>query len=239
MPPERVAPWPVPAPPGVFVTATGTEVGKSVVAAVIANTMRAGGTKVSVFKPVLTGLAEPGEPDHHLLRRAAGSKQRDEEIAPYRFDRALSPHLAADLLGTTIERSHLLAGAAAAAAAGQYVICEGVGGLLAPLRLDYSVRDFAADLDLPTVIVALPGLGTINHTLLSVEAARSAGLRLAAIVLNRWPNQPDRIATSNKQTIAAISGLPVLAVAEIALEDPGSWPALDPLSSDPEARLQP
>ncbi len=80
---------------GVFVTGTGTEVGKTVVAAAIARTVAAGGRSVAVFKPALTGLDDPGEPDHELLRRAAGSVQSDDEIAPYRYGPPASPHLAA------------------------------------------------------------------------------------------------------------------------------------------------
>ena len=78
---------------GVFVTGTGTEVGKTVVAAVIARTHGEAGERVAVFKPAVSGLADGGEPDHALLRRASGSKQSDDEIAPYRYDPPVSPHL--------------------------------------------------------------------------------------------------------------------------------------------------
>ena len=84
---------------GVFVTGTGSEVGKTVVAAVIARTAAAAGKSVAVFKPAVSGLDGPGVPDHELLRRAAGSAQSDEEIAPYRFGPPVSPHLAAELAG--------------------------------------------------------------------------------------------------------------------------------------------
>ena len=82
---------------GLFVTGTGTEVGKTVVAAAIARTLAAGGERVAVFKPAVSGLDEAREPDHALLRRAADSAQTDEEIAPYRFGPPVSPHLAADM----------------------------------------------------------------------------------------------------------------------------------------------
>ncbi len=84
---------------GVFVTGTGTEVGKTVVAAVIAHTLASEGETVAVFKPAVTGLEERGESDHALLRRAAASSQSDEEIAPYRYGPPASPHLAAALAG--------------------------------------------------------------------------------------------------------------------------------------------
>ena len=94
---------------GVFVTGTGTEVGKTVVAGVIARTMAVAGRRVSVYKPAVSGLDEAREqgvvPDHEHLRRAAGSDQTDEEIAPYLFGPAVSPHLAAELEGTRSSRN--------------------------------------------------------------------------------------------------------------------------------------
>ena len=84
---------------GFFVTGTGTEVGKTVVAAVIARSLAAAGARVAVFKPASSGLETGGEPDHALLRRAAGSAQADDEIAPYRFGPPVSPHLGAELAG--------------------------------------------------------------------------------------------------------------------------------------------
>ncbi len=139
---------------GVFVTGTGTEVGKTVVAAVIARTLAAEGKKVTVFKPAVTGLDDSRLPrpmgrnvnhqltfrpigrwpDHHLLRTAAGSGQDDEEIAPYRYGPPASPHLAAALAGEEIDPERLRAVARAAAANAEVLVCEGVGGLLVPLR---------------------------------------------------------------------------------------------------------
>ena len=87
---------------GIFVTGTGTEVGKTIVAAAIARTLAANGKRVAVFKPALTGLDEGGEPDQALLRRAAGSTQSDDQIAPYRYGPPMSPHLAAQLAGEEI-----------------------------------------------------------------------------------------------------------------------------------------
>ncbi|HYI81493.1 MAG TPA: ATP-dependent dethiobiotin synthetase BioD [Thermoleophilaceae bacterium] len=89
------------------------------------------------------------------------------------------------------------------------LICEGVGGLLVPLTLAYSVRDLAVDLALPLVIVARTGLGTINHTLLTVDAARGAGLHVAGIVLTPWPAYPEPIEQSNRATIERLSGVAV------------------------------
>ena len=122
---------------GVFVTGTGTEVGKTVVAAVIARSHAAAGERVAVFKPAVSGLDEGGEPDHTLLRRSAGSSQSDDEIAPYRYGPPVSPHLGAELAGETIERERLLDAAREAAHDADFLVCEGVGGVLVPLTLGY------------------------------------------------------------------------------------------------------
>lgn len=211
---------------GVFVTGTGTEIGKTVVAATIAQTLAREGKRVAVYKPAVTGLDEGVETDHALLRRAAGSTQSDEEIAPYRYGPPASPHLAAALAGEEIDPERLRQAAATAAAGAEAIVCEGVGGLLVPLSPRYLVRDLAADLGYPLLVVAGPGLGTINHTLLTIEAARAAGLEVAAIVLTPWPEEPTEIERSNRETIADLGGAPVLTLPRIDLADPESWPAL-------------
>ncbi len=212
---------------GLFVTGTGTEVGKTVVAAVLAHDLRRQGHPVAVFKPAVTGLDDPGEADHHLLRRAAGSEQSDEEIAPYRYGPPASPHLAAAQAGEEIEPERLRQAAREAAAGAERLICEGVGGLLVPLSRSYLVRDLALDLALPLVIAASPGLGTINHTLLTIEVARSAGLEVAAVVMTPWPGQRSAIEGSNRETVASLGKVKVEVLPPLDLAAPETWPSLD------------
>lgn len=212
--------------PGVFVTGTGTEVGKTVVAAAIARTLAAEGKRVAVFKPAVTGLDEGVETDHALLRRAAGSEQSDEEIAPYRYGPPASPHLAAALVDEEIDPERLRRAAGAAAEGADAIVCEGVGGLLVPLAPAYLVRDLAVDLGYPVIVVASPGLGTINHTLLTLEVARAAGLEVAAVVLTPWTAEPTEIEVSNRETIATLGAVPILTLPPLDLSDPTSWPAL-------------
>ena len=197
---------------GVFVTGTDTEVGKSVVAASICAALAAAGKRVAAFKPVVTGLdREPGElgRDHELLASVANAGQSPEDVAPYRFGPPVSPHLAAQLAGTTIEPTELVA----AAHEHELLVCEGVGGLLVPITTGYLVRDLAIDLHLPLVIASRPGLGTINHTLLTIEAARAGGLDVAAVVMTPWPEDPTPMQRSNRETIERlgdvnVAGLP-------------------------------
>ncbi|HEY1237222.1 MAG TPA: dethiobiotin synthase [Solirubrobacterales bacterium] len=232
---------------GVFVTGTGTEIGKTVVAAAIARTARVAGARVAVFKPAVSGLddyslrpetweAAAELPDHVLLRLASGSAQGDDEIAPYRYAPPVSPHLAAELAGEPIDPG-LLRGAALAATEGcDLLVCEGVGGFLVPLTADYLVRDLARDLGMPVVIVASPGLGTINHTLLTIEAVRAAHLEVEEVVLNPWPDQPSAMEVSNLETIARLGGVRVETLPRLDLGRPGDWPGL--ALSGPERRLR-
>jgi dethiobiotin synthetase len=188
---------------GLFVTGTDTGVGKSVVAAAVCAALAARGEPVAAFKPVVTGLDEPPADwphDHELLARAAGGRQAPEEVAPYRFGPPLSPHFAAELAAETIEPARLLA----LARRHELLVCEGVGGLLVPITPGYLVRDLAIDLALPMVIAARTGLGTINHTLLTLEAARAAGLTVAGVVMTPWPDEPQPIELSNRATVVRL-----------------------------------
>jgi dethiobiotin synthetase len=193
---------------GLFITGTDTGVGKSVVAASVCAALAARGERVAAFKPVVTGLDDgPGEfgHDHELLASAAGAGQAPEDVAPYRFGPPVSPHLAAELAGERIEPAQLLE----AARAHELLVAEGIGGLLVPITTGYLVRDLAIDLGLPVLVAARTGLGTINHTLLTVEAARTAGLTVVGVVMTPWPDEPARIVRSNRETIERLSGVPV------------------------------
>jgi dethiobiotin synthetase len=203
---------------GLFVTGTGTGVGKTIVSATLLAAMRAAGEPVRAYKPVVTGLDEPpGEwpPDHELLALAAG--MQPEDVAPLRFGPAVSPHLAAELAGEAIDPAALVAGARQAP--NHTLIVEGVGGLLVPLAPDFTVRDLAVELALPIVLAATPGLGTINHTLLTLDVARAAGLSVAAVVLTPWSAEPSRMELSNQETIARLGEVEVVTLGEIASPD--------------------
>ena len=198
---------------GLFVTGTDTGVGKSIVSASLIAAMVAAGESVRAYKPVVTGLDEPpdvstGEawpPDHELLASVAG--MRPEDVSPLRFGPAVSPNLAADLAGVRMDPAELLSHARTSAeppnpaAREETLVVEGVGGLLVPLADEYTVCDLAVAIGLPVVIAARPGLGTINHTLLTLQAARGAGLKVLAVVLTPWPEVPGEIERSNLKAI--------------------------------------
>ena len=195
---------------GLFVTGTDTGVGKSVLAAAICAALAQRGERVAAYKPVVTGTDDPPGDwprDHELL--AAQTGQQPAEVAPRTFGPAVSPHLAAEMAGERVDPREFGAAARRAGEPADVLICEGVGGLMVPLARDHLVRDLAVELELPLVVAARPGLGTINHTLLTVSAARTAGLAVAGVVITPWPAEPDALAASNRETIERLSGLTV------------------------------
>ena len=213
---------------GLFVTGTDTGVGKTILSAALVAAMAAAGEKVRAYKPVLTGLEEnpaprgAGEPsgawprDHELLARMAGMTAK--EVAPLRYAPAVSPHLAAAMAGERIEAAGLIEHARALAREGTLIV-EGVGGLLVPLGEEYTVRELAAELALPLLIAARPGLGTINHTLLTLQAARAAGLEVRAVVLTPWPGEPSAMERSNRETLARMGEVDVDVLPRLAGPD--------------------
>jgi dethiobiotin synthetase len=209
---------------GLFVTGTDTGVGKTVLAAAIVAALRAGSVAVRAVKPVLTGLDEPAcaesPHDHELLARVAG--RPPSEVAPFTFGPAVSPHLAAELSGDPLSSERVQAAVREAAAGTEAVVVEGVGGLLVPLSESCDVRELARALGMPVVIAARPGLGTINHTLLTLEAARRAGLKVASVVLTPWPGDPGMIERSNRATISRLGNVEVATLARVTHAEPAA-----------------
>ncbi len=207
---------------GLFVTGTDTGVGKTVLAAAIVAALRARGLAARALKPVITGLDEPPganwPPDHELLARVAGSTP--DQVSPIGYGPPVSPHLAAELSGLPLRPDELRRAVLVAASPDEPLIVEGVGGLLVPLTDGYDVRSLARDAGLPVVIAARPGLGTINHTLLTLEAARSASLSVVGVALTPWPEAPGEVERSNRETIERLGGVPVSTLREVALPEP-------------------
>jgi dethiobiotin synthetase len=208
---------------GLFVTGTGTGVGKTIVSAALLAAMLAASEPVRAHKPVVTGLEEQPDDDdawpadHELL--AAAARMAPDDVAPLRYGPAVSPDLAAALAGERVEPERLLAAARAAGEDGTLIV-EGVGGLLSPLAEDFTVCDLAAALALPVLVAARPGLGTINHTLLTIRVARAAGLDVCAVVLTPWPRGPSALERSNRETIARMGAVEVAVLGRVGRPEP-------------------
>ncbi len=199
----------------IFVTGTDTGVGKTIVAATLARLLRMKGISVGVMKPVTSGCHEESgllvSGDARLLCQAAGTKLCDD-VAPYRLREAIAPADAARIDGVRIDFSHIKSAFERLAAAYHYVIVEGAGGLMVPLCGGLLVADLALELELPLLVVARPGLGTINHTVLTCYAARQLGLQVAGVIINGMPESPGVAEQMAPHQIGSLSGASVLGI---------------------------
>jgi dethiobiotin synthetase len=208
---------------GLFVTGTDTGVGKTAVAAAIVRFLVIHGFKVGALKPVATGAEQLADgsltaTDTVLLSQSLGRDVPPYRITPMALPCPLAPAVAARIEGRPLAHVEIQRAVHDAlswwSSRADVMIVEGVGGLLCPLAINSTVVDLAGDLDFPLVIVARRGLGTLNHTLLTVAAARSRGLRIAGLVLNASEPETNSLAElSNPGELAARLGLvPILAM---------------------------
>ena len=208
------------APRGIFVTGTDTGVGKTIVAATLARLLRINGVKVGVMKPVTSGCREVAgklvSDDAMLLCQAAGI-ELSEDVAPYCLREALAPAEAAKIDGIRVDFSTIKEAFDRLASSYDYVIVEGAGGVMVPLSGGLLIADLARQLELPLLVVARPGLGTINHTVLTCFAAQQMGLQVAGVIINGMPEQPGLAEKSAPHQIGSLCGAPVL----------GIWPQCD------------
>ncbi len=205
---------------GIFITGTGTDVGKTVITAGILRTLRVNGIDAVPMKPVQSGA--PPYPnglhptDLHFSLDAAGLHPSDRELAlmaPYIYEPACSPHLAGRLAGRLPDFSHIQACVSNLQMRHQTVLVEGAGGVMVPVNESKTILDLMVLLGFPVVLVARNNLGTINHTLLSIQAIRLAGLDILGIVFNNSvPPDPATayIRRENPDAIAKFGGVPIL-----------------------------
>lgn len=203
---------------GLLITGTDTNVGKTHVACAIIRDLRSSGYRVGAYKPVCSGAraGDDGQTmwdDVEALRAALGRDISVDQISPQRFTTPVAPPIAARHEGKSVDRAALLQGVSRWQTDCDILIVEGAGGLLCPLTDDTTIADFAVDLGFPVLFVARTGLGTINHTLLTIEAARHRGLIVAGVVLNEATStDSDSMVKSNADEIVLRSGASVLAI---------------------------
>lgn len=199
---------------GYFIAGTDTEIGKTTVAAALVKAMADQGRRVGVMKPVASGCERGPDglrnEDALALIAAAGQGQDYDSVNPHAFEPPIAPHVAAEQVGAEISIPRIVAAAGRVASANDLVVIEGVGGFHVPLGPDCDTADLAAELGLPVILVVGLRLGCINHAILSANAIRARGLRLAGWVANAI--DPDMaVADANVAALQARLGAPMLA----------------------------
>ncbi len=213
---------------GFFITATGTGVGKTVVAGALIRLLKGEGLHVGAMKPLESGCRRNGQggallpADGSFLRELAEMEEPVGEVVPYCFEAPLAPMAAADIEGARIDMKRIKVRFERLGVRYDALVVEGMGGLLVPIKRSrspraagaYYVLDLALELGLPLVIVAAPSLGTINHTLLTVRCALDAGAKVAGIIINhRAPADPeDQSQRTNPGIIRELAGVPVIGI---------------------------
>ncbi|RJX22589.1 MAG: dethiobiotin synthase [Desulforudis sp.] len=198
---------------GFFVTGTDTGVGKTLVAGALAAALRTAGLNVGVFKPVQSGaLQEEPDSDAALLKTYSGVDDLVREICPVAFPAPLAPLVAAKVEGVTLSPGWYEPALRRLEERYDYLLVEGAGGLAVPLAPGLLVLDVMKHFGLPVLLVARPTLGTVNHTLLSVEALRARGLTVAGVLLNGFREGAIGICEqTNPELIEEYGRIPVLA----------------------------
>jgi len=215
---------------GFFVTATDTGVGKTVIAAALIRLLKREGLSVCGMKPIESGCRREGgilfPADGAFLKEAAGVDEPMENITPVRFEEPLAPWVAAGRAGAEVGLKEIGMSFGFLAERYDALVVEGIGGLLVPIKRDYFVADLAADLGLPLVVVASASLGTINHTLLTLDCARRAGLEIAGIVINH-PRPPEGSAAEETNPAALAKLAPALVIGEMPYLSDLSVPSIE------------
>lgn len=212
---------------GFFITGTDTGVGKTVVAGAFIRAIEMLGVRACGMKPVESGCRRQGDvlvpPDGVFLKNIARMDENVDEIAPYAFEAPLAPMVAAEMEGVEIDYRVIKKAFNSLLKKYGAVVAEGAGGLLVPIREDFSVLDMARSFELPLVVVARPSLGTLNHTLLTVKHALSEGLQVAGVVIN-YANPPEGTLAeqSNPEAMKRLSPVPLI----------GVFPYLDDMSME-------
>jgi dethiobiotin synthetase len=196
---------------GLFIAGTDTAVGKTYVAAGLAAALRAKGMNVGVFKPFESGIGS-GHEDYRILKEASGSADSDDWICPYRFEEALAPAVAAKRAGVAIDWCRMTDTFESIAVKHDFVIVEGAGGLLVPLAEGKTNIDLIRECEFPVLLVARLGLGTLNHTLLSLEALASRKIACVGIVLNQTTEEKGIAEETNPEALKTLAPVPVLGV---------------------------
>lgn len=218
----------------VFITGTGTDIGKTFVTAALIREFRRRGRKIAALKPVASGIdpAQLAGSDPGILLAALGEAVTPaalDRIAPWRFRAPLSPDMAAARENRTVDFAALVAHSRSAVAAVDMLLIEGVGGVMVPLDAQHTVLDWMAALQLPLVVISGSYLGAISHTLTALEALRARGLAIATLVVDETPASTVPLDETAATIARFVAGLPVIKLPRLASAAP-THPAIRQLT---------
>lgn len=206
---------------GLFVTATGTDDGKTYVTALIVKKLREMGINAGYYKAALSGAESVEESDAGYVNTVANIGEPLDMLVPYIYKNALSPHLAAQIERYPVEMSVVKKGFERVKGAYDYVTMEGSGGIMCPIRYDDNEKIFLEDIikefKLPTIIVTEPKLGSINTTVLTVEYLKNRDIPISGIVLNNWTGGV--MQEDNAKMMQELTSIPVCAYVKIGDKD--------------------
>jgi dethiobiotin synthetase len=202
---------------GIFITGTDTGVGKTFVASGLIRAMNEKGLNVCPMKPVESGCRTVKgslvPADALALIKAANVDEHIDLINPYRLKNPIAPSVAAEIEGVSIRKSKILSAYKSLSRKYDLTVVEGAGGIMVPVYKKYLFLDLASDLKLPVIIIARPGLGTINHTLLTINAVKGKGLKVLGVIINYAEKIKKGISEkTNPAVIEEIGAVPVLGV---------------------------
>lgn len=197
---------------GIFVTGTGTDVGKTYVSALLIKTLREKGINVGYYKAAISGAEDIGTSDAGYVNRVANIGQQEDTLLSYLYKTPLSPHLAAKLEGNPAQLKTIIDDYKRVKTTYAFTLAEGSGGIVCPIRYDESeqilLEDIVKALHLPVVIVTLSGLGSINASVLTAAYLRQKGIDVCGFIMNRFDGS--LLHKDNKQMIETLTELPVL-----------------------------
>lgn len=212
---------------GFFITGTDTGVGKTVIAGAIIKVMQSFGIKACAMKPIESGCGKEGDIlipyDSTFLKQAAHMDEPIKQVTPFCFESPLSPLAASEIEGKKISIDEIKKAYYKLYKSYEAIVVEGVGGLMVPIRKDFYILDLVREFSLPLLIITKPGLGTINHTMLTINAALSAGIEVAGLIINySRPPENSLAEKTNPQILKEICPVPVI----------GTFPYLKAMGED-------
>lgn len=199
---------------GLFITATGTDIGKTYVTALLVKKLREAKFNAGYYKAALSGADCISKSDAGFVNKVADIQQNERTLLSYLYKHAVSPHLAAQIEGNPVEKTKVLRDYKRVQTKYDYVTVEGSGGIVCPIRWDnkarYMLEDIIKWLNLPALIIADAGLGTINSVVLTVEYLQNHGIKTQGIILNHYTG--GTMQDDNIKMIEALTGKKVLAL---------------------------